>query len=517
MRKTIQGFVLLLVIITAYFAGRLESGRLWMRGVASAGSARRILYYVDPMHPAYKSSKPGIAPDCGMQLEPVYAEGPGSGDSAVAALPPGTVQIDSSRQQLAGVRVAAAEKISGSRTVRVLGKVEADDRRVYRINAGVDGWIRETYDRSIGSYVKKDERLATYYSPEFVAQINGYLVATDRLTVSVKDSGRGLDAAAARLRNLGMSDMQIKEVGESRQLPETIYLVSPADGFIIARNLSPGLRFERGAEFYRIADIRHVWIMADVYENEARYYRPGLVATVTAPQLGKTLRARVSEVLPQFDPATRTMKVRLEAENPGFILRPDMFVDVELPVTIPPGVSVPADAVIDSGRARRVFVDRGNGLFEPREVQTGARFDDRVLITQGLNEGDRVVVAGTFLVDSESHLKSAAAGAQDSKPDTAAPRRENTPRLVPEIKRASMPANSMPANSMSANKDASPPPGQAVDPACGMKIDPAKSVAEGNTLGYHGGTYYFCSKTCKDRFAKRPDDYLAARHQAGRQ
>jgi len=496
MKKAIYALVFVLVVAAAFFAGRHEKV-----GVVSASGPRRVLYYVDPMHPAYKSDKPGIAPDCGMQLEPVYADSQGSDDSSAAGMPSGTVKIDSDRQQLAGVRVASSEKVSGTRVVRILGKVAADDRLVYRVNAGVEGWVRETFDASIGSRVKKDEKLATYYSPDFVAQINSYIVTSDRSAINIKETGRGVEQAALRLRNLGMSEMQIKELGETHQVPENVYAVAPADGFIIARNISPGLRFERGVEFYRIADLSHVWIMADVFENEARFYHPGMVATVTAPQLGKTLRARVSEVLPQFDPVTRTMKVRLEAQNPGFLLRPDMFVDIELPVNIPAGVSVPVDALIDSGRTKRIFVDRSNGFFEPRQVETGARFDDRVVITKGLKEGEHVVVAGTFLVDSESRLKTVAAGMHDSTADAPMPNagKEAAPQAMATIKEAKMQV------------------GESIDHKCGMKIDPAKSAAEGNTVDYHGTTYYFCSRSCKEEFAKRPDQYLAASHQHGGQ
>jgi YHS domain-containing protein len=314
-----------------------------------------------------------------------------------------------------------------------------------------------------------------------------------------------------------MSDLQIKEINDSRKLPESIYVVSPTDGFILGRSISSGLRFEHGAEFYRIADLRRVWIMADVFENEARYYRPGMVATVTAPEQGKTLRARVSEVLPQFDPATRTMKVRLEAENPGFILRPDMFVDVELPVNLPVGVSVPVDALMDSGRSKRVFVDRGNGFFEPREVETGARFDDRVVIAKGLNEGERVVVSGTFLVDSESRLKTVAAGMSESKPDApmATPGMENAPHKTAEMKQAKLSEMKHPEMAAMAGNATEKLPAETVDHKCGMKIDPSKSVAEGNTLDYQGTTYYFCSKSCKDGFAKHPEQYVSSGHQAG--
>jgi YHS domain-containing protein len=178
-----------------------------------------------------------------------------------------------------------------------------------------------------------------------------------------------------------------------------------------------------------------------------------------------------------------------------------MFVDIELPVNAPAGVSVPVDALIDSGRTKRIFVDRGNGFFEPRQVETGARFDERVVITKGLKEGEHVVVAGTFLVDSESRLKTVAAEMHDSTPDAPMPPagKENSPQSMAAIKQAKMPV------------------GETVDRKCGMKIDQAKSVAEGNTVDYHGTTYYFCSRSCKDEFVKRPDQYLSAGHQSGGQ
>ena len=147
--------------------------------------------------------------------------------------------------------------------------------------------------------------------------------------------------------------------------------MAPATGFIIARNVSPGQRFDKGAEWYRIADLSRVWVLADLFRNEAEYVRPGMKVRVTIPETKKTLNAVVSKVLPQFDPNSRTLKVRLELDNPGYALRPDMFVDVEFPVTLPAALTVPADAVLDSGLKKTVFVDRGNGLFEPREVETG--------------------------------------------------------------------------------------------------------------------------------------------------
>jgi Cu(I)/Ag(I) efflux system membrane fusion protein len=500
MRRVLYALLLILLVAGAFYAGRLGN-----HSKQKAASGRQILYYVDPMHPAYKSSKPGIAPDCGMQLEPVYADGGGDSGAAPAAAA-GTVKIDSNRLQLAGVQVVVAEKVSGKRTVRLLGRVEPDDRRVYRISAGVDGYVRQTFDSSVGSFVHKDEELASYYSPEFYSQINGYLVAMDRLNAagalepSISPTVRGVESAALRLRNLGMSDMQIKQLAETRQQPESIALLAPSDGFIIARNIAPGLRFERDQEFYRIADLRQVWIMADIYEDEAVNYRPGVEAIVTGPQLGTKLHARVSEVQPQFDPATRTLKIRLEAQNPGFLLRPGMFVDVELPVNLPAGVSVPAGAVLDAGRSQRVYVETGDGIFEPRQVQSGARFDDRILIVRGLKAGEHVVAAGTFLVDSESQLKTVASGGHVGEVPSMP---EEKPRH-PQMHQAT-------AMAMPAAKSV-----EVVDPKCGMKIDQAHAISEGNTFNYKGTTYYFCSRSCREEFAKHPEGYLSDHHMAER-
>ena len=487
MKKAAIAVLFVALIILSYAVGRHSSPG----NNSPVAAGRRVLYYVDPMHPAYKSDKPGIAPDCGMQLEPVYADG----TAAIAAdAPAGTVSIDAERQQLIGVKVAAVDQTAVTRTVRILGKVAADETRVYKVNSGAEGWVRQTFNDSVGTLVKKDQKLATYYSPEFIAVQAGYLAATDRVLAAVKEAAKGTQNYADRLRNLGMSDAQIKELGETRQAPDSIYVVSPVDGFIAARSISPGQRFDRGSEFYRIVDLTHIWILADVFENEAQYFRPGTTATVTLSNQGKTLRATVSTVLPQFDPNTRTLKVRLEAENPDFVLRPDMFVDVTLPVAAPRGLSVPADAVIVSGLSQRVFIERGNGVFEPRQVETGGHFGDRVQIVKGLEQNDRVVVSGTFMVDSESRLKEAAAGATQM---AAQPRHHG--REMPEMKPVKA------SSSMESGSDTK-------DPRCGMKVDPAKSAAAGNTLDYHGTTYYFCSKDCKEKFGKEPDHYLALGH-----
>ena len=493
MKKVAIGAGVLLLMVASYLLGR---HRTTHNAPAVQKDSRTVLYWVDPMHPDYKSDHPGVAPDCGMALEPVYAESVSASGNSAAPMP-GMVGIDAEKQQLFGIRVSAVERSSGTDNVRVLGRVLPEDTRVYRLNAGMEGFVRETFNDSPGVFVKKNQKLATYYGGDILAVASGFLAATAGVPgANGKDGARTVPFPGAvakqgqssvqgytdRLRNLGMSDAQIQEMAETRLLPESIHVVSPVDGFVLARSISPGQHFEHSTEFYRIADLSHVWIVADILGNEAQHFRPGTAARVVLKGEGKALTAHVSDVLPQVDPSTRTLKLRLEADNPGFTLRPDMFVDVELPVAKAAGLAVPADSVIDSGREQRVFVERSPGVFEPRNVQVGWRFGDRIEIVKGLSEGERVVSAGTFLVDSESRLKSA-----------PATKKEQQQKLAPK---------SAAGTSMSAH--------MVKDAACGMTIDAGKAAAEGHTITRGGVTYYFCSDRCKRKFSEQPDHALAA-------
>jgi Cu(I)/Ag(I) efflux system membrane fusion protein len=421
---------------------------LLTRHPLSASSKRSVLYYVDPMHPAYKSDKPGIAPDCGMALVPVYA---GEGASKAAALPlaqssPGAVTIDGATRRLLGIGVASVAKSSATRVIRAVGRVTPEDTRVYRIDSGVDGFIRDTSNDSVGMPVKKDQKLASYYAPDFLAVASGFLAASERVPGAANGDGSrtlaypgavskqgfsSLQGYADRLRNLGMSDSQIKRMAESRQLPESIDIVSPADGFILARYISPGQHFMHSSDFYRIADLSQVWVIAELFGQESQYLRPKEMAQVALRDTGRKLPARVSESLPQSEAGGGTVKYRLEVDNPDFVLRPDMVVDVELPLRMPAAVTVPADAVIDSGASARVYVEHGEGVFEPRQIQTGWRSGERVEILHGLQPGERVITAATFLVDSESRLRRAGT--------------ETAPAMAPAAGATTQPAAGSPA------------------------------------------------------------------------
>jgi len=299
MRKA--SFVMLTVLLVA---GAFLAGSWYARGKgggAGSPAGRRILYYVDPMHPAYKSDKPGVAPDCGMQLEPVFEDGGqvGSG-GGTPSMPPGSVSIDPGKRQAIGVRVETVGKVPTQHTLRVLGRVAADETRLYRINATTDGWITKTYPNSAGSVVRKDEVLAAFYSPEFLSGEQALLYALNSKD-RVQTTGRENPGQVAQLeqfevnlrqyrdslRNLGMGDRQIEELIRTRQYMENVDVTSPADGVILARNVSQGQRFDKGTEMYRIADLSRVWVLADVYENEARYLKPGMAVKATQANLGR--------------------------------------------------------------------------------------------------------------------------------------------------------------------------------------------------------------------------------------
>jgi membrane fusion protein, copper/silver efflux system len=378
---------------------------------AEPRTAHRVLYYVDPMHPSYTSDRPGIAPDCGMKLEPVYAD-----EDAIATTSPRAelegVSINPGIQQSMGIRVVSVEKTFGTRTLRVAGRVTADESRVYRIDAGVDGFVKETREDTIGSHVNKNQRLATIYSPEFISAAGGYFSASQQAQTTVPSENAsgaqaqsGVQNWANRLRTLGMSDAQIDELAVTRKTPDSIYIVSPISGFVLVRNIAAGMRFDRNMEFYRIADLSRVWIIADVFNGEDQYLRSGSLARISLQNQRREFLARVSNILPPIDPVNRTIAVRLECENQGFVLRPDMFVNVDFVLPVPSGLSVPIDAVVDSGRSQRVYVEINKGTFEPRQVKIGEQFGERVQVLDGLSEGEKVVGSGTFLVDSETRLR----------------------------------------------------------------------------------------------------------------
>ncbi len=490
MKKIAWVTVVVAIMATTFFAGYWYSkGR---GSAAEAGGERKILYYVDPMNPWQKYDKPGIAP-CGMALEPVYEDGV---NMSTGSLPPGMVMINPEKQQLIGVRTEQVEMSPASRTIRLLGKISADETRIYKVNSAVAGWVRSVGPFSTGSIVRKGDVLATFYTPEYLAAEQSYLSALTsyNLRATVRTSGtqafvaeQSLQQIEDTLRFIGMGEKQIRTLDRTRELIENIDIEAPATGFILSRDVSPGLTFDKGKEFFSIADLSRVWVLLDTYGDDAAYFPPG--EKVEIRRQGHAFEARVDDVLPQFDPVARTLRVRLVADNPDYALRPDMFVEVEYPVALPSAVTVPVDAVLDSGLRKTVFIDRGNGLFEPRRVETGKYIGDRVEIATGLIPGERIVISGNFLIDSESRFKSPATehmhGDEQMKGH--------------EVAGGTHVETASPADGSGAAEATE------VDPICGMTVNKEQAKAYGLTSDHQGKTHFFCSRWCKDRFDSSPE------------
>jgi RND family efflux transporter MFP subunit len=478
-------------LVAAVFGGFALGG--WYRSRSTAHAAPgaskagpRILRYICPMHPQFTSDRPGTAPCCGMRLEPVYEDGSvGGAGSGAGVMPAGTLNVSPERQQLIGIRVSEVSRGAMKHLIRTSGRIAPDETRTYIVNASADGWIRDVHPVTTGDQVEKDQPLATFYTKDFLPAQQNYFYGIgnlDRLRKSGSQSPEQLSMTQVQvwayedvLEELGMDEIQRKEIAESRKFTRSIVMRSPGKGFILSRKVTAGQRFQRGDELYRVADLTRVWVLADVFQRESEFIRRGQTARITVPSDERVFQATVSEILPQFDADTRTLKVRLELDNSDFALRPDMFVDVEFPVDLPPAVTIPGDAIVDSGLRKTVYVDRGNGYFEPRSVETGWRFGGRAQVLHGLEPGERVVVAGNFLLDSESRMKAALTGADQHS------------HSAPE-----------PHSSASTARTA-------VDPVCGMDVEIATARLKSE---HKNKTYYFCNESCKREFDSAPDRFV---------
>lgn len=456
------------IFFAGYLANRQEVP------AASSASSKQAATYTCPMHPQYTSDRASDCPICGMRLVRANTGETDSKLDPASSDANGMIKISAARQQLIGVRTDEVRRASAVHQLRVPGRITVDDQRLYRVIAATDGWILDLGPDTVGRFVRNGQLLATYYSRDLLAAEQLFLVSLGSSESSQKGSALygSLRTGASlipqypvdTMRGLGMSDRQIEEVERTRTPATRINIYAPADGFVLARDVSPGQRFEKGAEFYRIADIRHVWVLTDIFEKDREFVKPG--ATATVRYQGREFEARLSDALPQLDPQTRTLQTRFELDNPGNFLLPDMFVDVEVHVEMPEALTIPADSVIDLGRRKTVYVETADDAFEPRLIQTGWRLGDRVQVTSGLQPGERIVVSSNFLVDSESRMKLAAATPAPSVEEAAA----------------------------------------AKDLVCGMDVDP-KSPDTLKTQ-WNSKTYYFCSPKCKKDFEENPGKYV---------
>ena len=371
--------------------------------------------YTCPMHPFIVTDKPGACPICGMTLVPVKSS---TEPAQPAGGEMGTIRVDPNTIQSIGVRTAPVTVGELVKTIRTVGRVTYDERRIRTVNAKIGGWIEKLYVSTTGEAVRKGAPLIELYSPDLVSAQQEYLIASRHIEEVgnspfpdvVKSAQDLLESARKRLSYWDITDAQIAELERTGTVRKTLVLHSPFDGVVVQKAAFDGTKVMPGMELFRIADLSRVWVQGDIYEYELPWLTVGVPAAVTLDYMpGKTYRGRVTYVYPYLEGKTRTATIRVELANPGGVLKPDMYAHIELrPRVGKRTVLVPSEAVIRSGIRNVVFVAKGEGRFEPREVQLGLEGEEGVVqVLSGLAGGDNVVVSSQFLLDSESSLKEA--------------------------------------------------------------------------------------------------------------
>ncbi|MDD5250310.1 MAG: efflux RND transporter periplasmic adaptor subunit [Rhodocyclaceae bacterium] len=412
-------------IVAAVIALALAAGmgyRLGQRGsaepaapaAAAAPTARKLLYYRNPMGLPDTSPTPKKDP-MGMDYVAVYAGEDGDSEPSAGNV----IKISSEKVQKLGVRTEAAQLRAVDRRVRAAGRVEVDERRVFTVAPKFEGWVERLHVSVTGQPVVKGQPLFEVYSPELVSAQREYAIAAQGVA-ALKDAAPDAraamqqlaDAALARLGNWDISAAQVKALAKSGETKRTLTFLSPATGIVTEKKAVQGMRFSPGEALYQVADLSAVWVVADVFENDIGLIKAGAKAQVRFDAYpDKVFEGTISYVYPTLNAETRTVPVRIELANPGGLLKPAMYAQVELPVAAKGAVvTVPVSAVIDGGARRIVLVQVGAGRYEPREVTLGARGDDFVAVTAGIKAGEQVVVAANFLIDAESNLKAAVSG-----------------------------------------------------------------------------------------------------------
>lgn len=410
-----SNLVRLAAIGAALFIAVLAGGLVQMRATAAGdghvhdageaalapptGGERKIKYYRNPMGLPDTSQTPK-KDSMGMDYIPVY-EDEHSDDHSV--------RISPGKIQRSGVETAVVGKQTITRTIKAPGVVQLDERRIAVIAPRYEGFVEGVGPATTGTHVKKGDPLVTVFGQELLNQ--GARLLIEQIEGSKEDvaASRGQIGARRRLQNLGVADEVIEQIKQDRKVPDTVTLRAPRDGVVLDRNVVDGQAFKAGDVLFRIAGHDAVWMMVDVAEGDLGAVKPGQhVTATTRAHPGRVFDGTVTVIYPHLMKETRTVRVRVELPNPDLALLPDMYGDVEIASGADaPVVAVPASAVIDTGSKQVVLVDLGDGRYEPRGVGIGRSGNGFVEVTKGVAEGDKVVVNGNFLIDSESNLQSA--------------------------------------------------------------------------------------------------------------
>jgi Cu(I)/Ag(I) efflux system membrane fusion protein len=380
----------------------LASGGMQKTGDVDPATGKKVLYWHDPMVPGQKFDRPGKSPFMDMQLVPVYAEGDADA---------GTVAISPRVQQSLGVRTAEARPGVLASAVEAVGSAAYNERDVVVVQARSNGYVEKLYVRAPLDPVRQGQPLAALYVPDWVAAQEEFLSAR---RIGAQPNAKGLeglaDAAKQRMRLAGMSDEQIRRVEATGSVQARVTLTAPIGGIVAELAAREGMTVMAGAPLFRINGLSTIWVNAEVPESMAAQVRPGTPVEARAPALpGTVFKGKVSAIVPEVNPATRTIKARVELANPGGRLVPGMFASINFaPAARAEVLLVPSEAVIRTGKRNVVIVAQGEGKFASVDVEIGLDNNGQTEIRKGLEAGQRVVVSGQFLVDSEASLRGTA-------------------------------------------------------------------------------------------------------------
>lgn len=364
----------------------------------------------------------------------------GNSDEAPAAKPQETpltqIQLSPQRMQSIGMQTGSVAYKQVADELRFAGSVQVDERRLAYVQTRFAGWIRRLYVATTGEFVRRGQPLFTIYSPDLVATQQEYLLARKNQGALAGSSIDGvaagaaslLSAAKARLTQWQVPAREIERLEASGHAIIDLPINSPASGYIIEKNILPNMYVQPDTKLYTVADLSQVWVVAQVFQNEAGRIKPGDPAEVTVDAYpGAVFRGAVDYLMPQVDAATRTLPVRLVFTNPGLRLRPGMYVNVSLRLPLGRQLVIPAAAAFQSGSRSLVFLYRGDGNIEPRQVELGARVGDELVVAKGLSAGDAIVTSANFLIDSEAQLQAAAGAFMPPPPGAGAAAAINAP------------------------------------------------------------------------------------------
>ena len=509
---------------------------------------RKILYYKDPMQPWITSDKPGKAAD-GMDLVPVY--------EGEASTEPGVVKINPAIVQDIGVTTEPVKRIRLTKTIHAVGRVDYNETRTSILTVKVSGYVEKLYADYVGKPVRSGEPLMEIYSPDLVAVQEEYLRSLDYQKSLSSSNDPAIQKGAAqlvgstrkRLLYWDITEEQIKGLENSGAARKTLTLYSPVNGVVVEKDVYEGMKISAGMNLAKVADLSTVWVTADVYAYELPWAKIGDEAVVNSPyNPGISLKGRVLFIYPFIQEDTRTAKVRLEFPNPGLLLKPAMYVDVNIKSSVSlDALVVPEQAVIRTGTRDVVVVSRGGGYFKPVDVKLGVLAGGYYQILSGLQDGETIVTSSQFLIDSESNLKAALAGMthqhggmpgggketpQQASPSSPEQQHEGAMPPMPGMSHPASPSSpeqqhesamppmpgmshpaSPPAQSGHQHKPATPPPkkhqheapqpeASMIDPVCGMTASPEFEHT------YQGKKYNFCSNEDMEKFKANPEKYV---------